>query len=130
MLTIIPAQPLPYHQLPSSFSSKRGPADSMDIDDDSSSISSSSSYDADLGIGSSTKTTITTPGEAITTAKEFMRGHGTYLASLGAGGAGDGYDEVMDGNGGEGEEMWVMGSVAGVVERVNKLVTVRSMKGR
>lgn len=31
---------------------------------------------------------------------------------------------------GEGEEQWVMGSVAGVVERVNKLVSVRAMKGR
>jgi exosome complex component RRP4 len=52
---------------------------------------------------------ITTPGEVVTSAKEFMRGHGTLL------------DE-------SGEN--VVATVAGTVERVNKLVSVKSIKSR
>lgn len=52
---------------------------------------------------------ITTPGEVVTSAKEFMRGHGTLL------------DE-------SGEN--VVATVAGTVERVNKLVSVKSVKSR
>ncbi|KAJ9104961.1 hypothetical protein QFC19_003758 [Naganishia cerealis] len=52
---------------------------------------------------------ITSPGEVVTSAKEFMRGHGTVL------------DE-------SGEQ--VVATVAGTVERVNKLVSVKSVKSR
>ncbi|KAF8489880.1 exosome complex exonuclease rrp4 [Russula emetica] len=51
--------------------------------------------------------TITTPGEFITSARAFMRGHGTYVDN--------------------GE---VVASVAGTIERVNKLVTVRALRTR
>ncbi|KAI9440780.1 exosome complex exonuclease rrp4 [Lactarius indigo] len=50
---------------------------------------------------------ITSPGESITSARAFMRGHGTYVDS----------DEVI-------------ASVAGVIERVNKLITVRALRTR
>jgi len=50
---------------------------------------------------------ITSPGESITSARAFMRGHGTYVNN----------DEVI-------------ASVAGVIERVNKLVTVRALRTR
>lgn len=60
--------------------------------------------DDDLEAGNST---ITTPGEFITSARAFMRGHGTYVDN----------DEVV-------------ASVAGTIERVNKLVTVRALRTR
>lgn len=50
---------------------------------------------------------LTCPGEPLTSSQAFMRGHGTYVEN----------DEVI-------------ASVAGVVERVNKLVTVRAMRTR
>jgi len=50
---------------------------------------------------------ITSPGEPITSARAFMRGHGTYV---------------------DGDE--VVASVAGTIERVNKLVTVRALHTR
>ncbi|KAH8553288.1 hypothetical protein BGW37DRAFT_485163 [Umbelopsis sp. PMI_123] len=48
------------------------------------------------------------PGETITSDLQFMRGHGTYLDA----------------------ESTVISSVAGVVERVNKLISVRALKAR
>ncbi|KAI9510019.1 exosome complex exonuclease rrp4 [Russula earlei] len=50
---------------------------------------------------------ITSPGESITSSRAFMRGHGTYVDC----------DEVV-------------ASVAGIIERVNKLVTVRALRTR
>ncbi|KAJ2454302.1 Exosome complex component rrp4, partial [Coemansia sp. RSA 2336] len=52
-------------------------------------------------------TQIVTPGSAITSDPAFMRGHGTF-----------------------GEHGTIYSSVAGVVERINKLVSVRSLKQR
>jgi len=50
---------------------------------------------------------LTCPGEYLTSSQAYMRGHGTYVDS---------------------EE--VVASVAGTVERVNKLVTVRAIRSR
>ncbi|KAJ2914476.1 hypothetical protein MD484_g5939, partial [Candolleomyces efflorescens] len=50
---------------------------------------------------------LTCPGESLTSAQDFMRGHGTYV---------------------DNEE--VIASVAGTVERVNRLVTVRAATSR
>jgi len=50
---------------------------------------------------------ITSPGESLTSSQAFMRGHGTYVDD----------DEVI-------------ASVAGTVERVNKLITVRPLQTR
>lgn len=47
------------------------------------------------------------PGESLTSAQSYMRGHGTYV---------------------DGDE--VVASVAGTIERVNKLVTVRAVRTR
>ncbi|PIA19517.1 hypothetical protein COEREDRAFT_78859, partial [Coemansia reversa NRRL 1564] len=52
-------------------------------------------------------TRIVTPGSAITSDPAFMRGHGTFN-----------------------ENGTIFSSVAGVVERINKLVSVRSLKQR
>ncbi|KAI9261452.1 exosome component 2-like protein [Phascolomyces articulosus] len=51
---------------------------------------------------------LVTPGETITTDQQFMRGHGTYT---------------------DGENI-VVSAVAGSVERVNKLLSVRPLKNR
>ncbi|KAJ1954706.1 Exosome complex component rrp4 [Dispira parvispora] len=48
-----------------------------------------------------------TPGEPLTSSAKFMRGHGTYIEN----------DKVVS-------------AVAGVVEQINKLVTVRALKAR
>ncbi|KAJ3571036.1 hypothetical protein NP233_g4018 [Leucocoprinus birnbaumii] len=50
---------------------------------------------------------LTCPGEMLTSSQDYMRGHGTYVV-----------DED------------VIASVAGTIERVNKLVTVRATSGR
>ena len=52
---------------------------------------------------------LVSPGDAITTEKSFMGGHGTHLS--------------MDGDA-------LQSTVAGVVLRVNKLVSVKPMKTR
>jgi exosome complex component RRP4 len=49
------------------------------------------------------------PGETVTTDQQFMRGHGTYTEEEGSA---------------------VISSVAGTVERVNKLLSVRPLKSR
>ncbi|XP_022660702.1 exosome complex component RRP4-like [Varroa jacobsoni] len=51
---------------------------------------------------------VMSPGETITTDGGYMRGHGTYLE----------------------EESGLLSAVAGVVEKVNKLITVRPLKTR
>jgi exosome complex component RRP4 len=53
---------------------------------------------------------IVVPGEEITRDTGLLRGHGTYANSDGVG--------------------TLISSTAGVVERVQKLVTVRAVKGR
>ncbi|KLO18000.1 hypothetical protein SCHPADRAFT_913403 [Schizopora paradoxa] len=55
----------------------------------------------------SLRSKITSPGESLTSSQAFMRGHGTYVED----------DEVI-------------ASVAGTVERVNKLITVRPLQTR
>ncbi|KAG8956880.1 exosome non-catalytic core subunit rrp4 [Tulasnella sp. 419] len=60
--------------------------------------------DEELGTGG---TKITSPGQVITSSQAFMRGHGTYV-----------------------EDEDVLASVAGTIERVNKLVSVRVLKSR
>ncbi|KAI9006115.1 hypothetical protein BC832DRAFT_531011 [Gaertneriomyces semiglobifer] len=59
--------------------------------------------DADEG----TATHVVTPGEVVTADTSFMRGHGTYT-----------------------EGTTLISSVAGVVERVNRLLTVRPLRSR
>uniref|UniRef100_A0A8C3W5Y6 Exosome component 2 n=1 Tax=Catagonus wagneri TaxID=51154 RepID=A0A8C3W5Y6_9CETA len=59
------------------------------------------------GLGRETKKHLVVPGDTITTDTGFMRGHGTYM----------------------GEEK-LIASVAGSVERVNKLICVKALKTR
>ncbi|KAG8725660.1 exosome non-catalytic core subunit rrp4 [Ceratobasidium sp. 428] len=66
--------------------------------------------EVDLGVDdelNSTSSRLTSPGEMITSSQSFMRGHGTFV-----------------------EDEQVIASVAGTVERVNKLVSVKPVKSR
>ena len=65
------------------------------------------------------KSTLVTPGQVITTEAGFLRGHGTYLSE----GNGD-EDQEMDRN------VHLIASVAGQIERMNKLIFVKPIKTR
>jgi len=96
-------------EAPSTHRKHPAELDGMDIDD--------------LGEGPSSLASVVTPGEVITSAKEFMRyvplivenlncadldrGHGTYV-----------------------EDESVVSSVTGTIEKVNKLISVRALKAR
>jgi exosome complex component RRP4 len=56
------------------------------------------------------------PGDAIADANDWMRGHGTFLAAA----PGEPDSEARD----------VLASVAGVVQRLNRLVTVQALRSR
>jgi exosome complex component RRP4 len=58
-------------------------------------------------VPASSKHVIVTPGEVVCPSAGYIRGHGTF---------------IKDGN--------LVASVAGIVERVNKLITVRPLKSR
>jgi len=57
------------------------------------------------------------PGQLITEESGYLRGHGSYIAS-------------GEGGGGEGGGQTLVASLAGVIERVNKLISVRAVKSR
>lgn len=59
---------------------------------------------------------IVTPGEVITTNPQWMRGHGTYTSTQGA-------DEDDD-------TTAIVSSLAGVISRTNKLLSVRPLRAR
>lgn len=99
MLTISTVAPLPlFHADQTATSARRHEdvEDEMDVEDE-----------YDVGEGSSSQKFLTSPGETITSSKEFMRGHGTYV-----------------------DDEDVVASVTGLIERVNKLVSVRPLKSR
>jgi exosome complex component RRP4 len=100
MLNISTVPPLPlFHADESATVARRHPdvEDEMDFEDE---------YDVGEGSSGDNKY-LTSPGETITSSKEFMRGHGTYV-----------------------EDEDVVASVTGLIERVNKLVSVRPLKSR
>ncbi|TYJ57037.1 hypothetical protein B9479_002316 [Cryptococcus floricola] len=69
--------------------------DAMDLDGD------------EFGGAGPSSRNIVTPGTVITSSKEYMRGHGTYV-----------------------EDTNVVSSVAGTIDRVNKLISVRPLRSR
>ncbi|KAF5389128.1 hypothetical protein D9757_004883 [Collybiopsis confluens] len=76
------------------------------------SVSSPDNADADMDEDyedflESGETKLTWPGESLTSAQDYMRGHGTYV-----------------------DNEQVIASVTGIVERVNKLITVRAARTR
>lgn len=129
MLSIIPSDPLPYVHAstsgePDNSSRQRRRTDDDDDDDDMDGSSNGSENEA------GPSKLITSPGEIITSSREFMRGHGTYIDYEGQ--FGDIEDDVDDGKAGAGGGGGVaaaagnvISTVAGTIDRVNKLVSVR-----
>lgn len=110
MLQIIPSQPLPlFHATASASASSSKQPHHADSDDEM------ETEEPEAGPSKF----ITSPGEVITSSREFMRGHGTYIDYEGAA-ASEALDHAGDGVAGN-----VISTVAGTVERVNKLVSVK-----
>lgn len=63
---------------------------------------------------SSVKSRIATPGQTVASSTDFMRGHGSYLSSTSS----------------STSAPLIVSSLAGMVHRVNKLVSVYSLRGR
>ncbi|WWD02744.1 hypothetical protein V865_000786 [Kwoniella europaea PYCC6329] len=80
--------------IPSTHRRRPAELEAMDLDED------------EFGAGPSRRN-IVTPGEMITSSKEYMRGHGTYV-----------------------EETNVISSVTGTIERVNKLISVKPVRSK
>lgn len=97
-----------------SVTSMRRPAKKMKLWDDEASPSSAA--------------TVAIPGDAIADASEWMRGHGTLLASTAASQQAGGGDEEDAADMLESKE--VLASVAGRVQRLNRLVTVQALRSR
>ena len=74
-----------------------------------------SDADVDAVIGAFAGGVVVTPGEVVTAEGGFLRGHGTY---------------IVKGDADLGRPDKLVASVAGVVERVNKLVSVRPLRRR
>lgn len=68
-------------------------------------------------LSSSRSSSLVVPGQVITTEQGYLRGHGTFFETGGQGGEGEGEDRLVS-------------SLAGVIERVNKLVSVRPPSSR
>lgn len=77
---------------------------------------------------------VVVPGEEITRGNGFLRGHGTFVAALDGPEEGDGDDDDMqvieEEGDGDGERVKLIASVAGVVTRINRLISVRPVQSR
>ncbi|KAK8864183.1 hypothetical protein IAR55_001429 [Kwoniella newhampshirensis] len=85
--------------IPSSHRKHPAELDAMDVDE--------VGFEDEYGGAGPSKRTIVTPGEIITSSKEYMRGHGTYV-----------------------EDVNVVSSVTGTIDRVNKLISVKPLRSR
>ncbi|KAI8444964.1 exosome complex exonuclease rrp4 [Phakopsora pachyrhizi] len=82
--------------------------------------------------------TIVSPGERIASSKHWMRGHGTLLEEINQSSnsrRSEDEDEMMDvyeedGDGDEESAGVIRSTLAGTVERINRLITVRGLRGR
>lgn len=66
------------------------------------------------------KISIVTPGEVVTSDPQWMRGHGTYLAEKPS----PSVDQAQD------SDTSIVATVAGTVQKVNKLLSVRPLRAR
>lgn len=72
---------------------------------------------ATTGRSSASHSDIVTPGEVITTNPQWMRGHGTYTSA-------------QDANNDDDDGTAIVSSLAGVISRTNKLLSVRPLRAR
>jgi exosome complex component RRP4 len=118
-ITIIQPKPVPQYTRRTSPAGSGSDSDDggVDIEGDirmAATGRSSSSAAAAPGAGGSD---IVTPGEVITTDPQWMRGHGTYISTQGSNGDGDTTTAIVS-------------SLAGIITRTNKLLSVRPLRAR
>jgi len=126
-ISILPPQPAQY-LLPPDSASDYGD-EKVTLDEDGDFVRMASSQKRSKAIS------IVTPGEIVTSDPQWMRGHGTYLLrNEDCGGSDvemeDGADTIAVGGGSGGGGSSIVATVAGTVQKVNKLLSVKPLRAR
>lgn len=109
-ITIIQPKPVPR------YTARRSSAGS-DSDSDDGGVDIEGDIKMATGRSSASHSDIVTPGEVITTNPQWMRGHGTYTSA-------------QDANNDDDDGTAIVSSLAGVISRTNKLLSVRPLRAR
>lgn len=109
-ITIIQPKPVPR------YTGRRSSAGS-DSDSDDGGVDIEGDIKMATGRSSASHSDIVTPGEVITTNPQWMRGHGTYTSA-------------QDANDADDDSTAIVSSLAGVISRTNKLLSVRPLRAR
>ncbi|KAG6358598.1 hypothetical protein INS49_012116 [Diaporthe citri] len=107
-ITIIQPKPVPRY-------TRRTSSAASDSDSDDGGVDIEGDIKMATGRPAASHSDIVTPGEVITTNPQWMRGHGTYTSAQG----GDDDDSTA-----------IVSSLAGVISRTNKLLSVRPLRAR
>ncbi|KAH8784959.1 hypothetical protein F5883DRAFT_533849 [Diaporthe sp. PMI_573] len=108
-ITIIQPKPVPQH-------TRRTSSAGSDTDSDDGGVDIEGDIKMATARSSAGHSDIVTPGEVITTNPQWMRGHGTYTSAQG--------DDEED------DTTAIVSSLAGVITRTNKLLSVRPLRAR
>lgn len=106
-ITIIQPKPVPRY-------TRRTSSAGSDSDSDDGGVDIEGDIKMATGRSAASHSDIVTPGEVITTNPQWMRGHGTYTSAQG-----DDDDSTA-----------IVSSLAGVISRTNKLLSVRPLRAR
>ncbi|KAI7788304.1 exosome complex exonuclease rrp4 [Diaporthe eres] len=109
-ITIIQPKPVPRY-------TRRTSSAGSDSDSDDGGVDIEGDIKMATGRAAASHSDIVTPGEVITTNPQWMRGHGTYTSAQGGGGDDD-------------DSTAIVSSLAGVISRTNKLLSVRPLRAR
>lgn len=107
-ITIIQPKPVPRY-------TRRTSSAGSDSDSDDGGVDIEGDIKMATGRSAASHSDIVTPGEVITTNPQWMRGHGTYTSAQGV----DDDDSTA-----------IVSSLAGVISRTNKLLSVRPLRAR
>lgn len=108
-ITIIQPKPVPQY-------TRRTSSEGSDSDSDDGGVDIEGDIKMATARSAASHSDIVTPGEVITTNPQWMRGHGTYTSAHGA----DTDDDTTA----------IVSSLAGVISRTNKLLSVRPLRAR
>lgn len=109
-ITIIQPKPVPRY-------TRRTSSAGSDSDSDDGGVDIEGDIKMATAQSSASHSDIVTPGEVITTNPQWMRGHGTYTTAQADGGGDD-------------DSTAIVSSLAGVISRTNKLLSVRPLRAR